>query len=59
MNHDCPLCQDVGGELIWQNDFARVILADEALYPGFCRVVLQQHVAEMTDLIPADRQQLM
>lgn len=56
---DCPLCTTTGGELLWQNDFARVILADEAGYPGFCRVVLTQHIAEMTDLSPAERSQLM
>ncbi len=56
---DCPLCTTTGGELIWQNDFARVILADEVGYPGFCRVVLKQHIAEMTDLNPAERLHLM
>jgi diadenosine tetraphosphate (Ap4A) HIT family hydrolase len=32
-----------------------VVLADEPGYPGFCRVVWGEHVAEMTDLGPADR----
>lgn len=59
MHLDCPLCATNGGELLWQNDFARVILADEAGYPGFCRVVLKQHIAEMTDLSAAERTQLM
>jgi diadenosine tetraphosphate (Ap4A) HIT family hydrolase len=59
MHLDCPLCTTHGGELLWQNDFARVILADEAGYPGFCRVVLKQHIAEMTDLSTAERTQLM
>lgn len=56
---DCPLCTTTGGELIWQNDFARVIMPEEAGYPGFCRVVLKQHVAEMTDLSANERTQLM
>ncbi|QZA78387.1 HIT family protein [Deefgea tanakiae] len=56
---DCPLCTAVGGELIWQNEFARVIFADEAAYPGFCRVVLNRHVAEMTDLNANERVELM
>jgi diadenosine tetraphosphate (Ap4A) HIT family hydrolase len=59
MHLDCPLCTTTGGELVWQNDFARVILADEAGYPGFCRVVLTQHIAEMTDLSATERTQLM
>ncbi|WP_432722257.1 HIT family protein [Jeongeupia wiesaeckerbachi] len=59
MERDCVLCSENGGELVWHNDLCRVILADEAGYPGFCRVVLSRHVAEMTDLPPADRQRLM
>ena len=55
----CPLCDEIGGELVWQNDFARVILADEANYPGFCRVILQRHTAEMTDLSSTERHKLM
>lgn len=47
---DCPFCQGVGGELLWQDDVLRVVLADEPGYPGFCRVILNTHVAEMTDL---------
>ncbi|MBM3117901.1 HIT family protein [Jeongeupia naejangsanensis] len=59
MERDCVLCSETGGELVWQNDLCRIILADEAGYPGFCRVILSRHVAEMTDLPPADRQRLM
>src|SRR5690606_19965979 len=51
----CPLCLDVGGELVWRDDRLRVILADEALYPGFTRVVWNAHVAELSDLSDADR----
>jgi len=32
-----------------------VVLADDALYPGLCRVVWQAHAREMTDLAPTDR----
>ncbi|WP_374358131.1 HIT family protein [Chitinimonas sp.] len=56
---DCPLCQDSGGELVWQSALYRVIVVDEAGYPGFCRVVLNQHVAEMTDLPPEQRTAIM
>ena len=45
--------------MLWHDDFARVIYAEEADYPGFCRVILQRHVREMTDLPPADRVRLM
>lgn len=55
----CPLCTEPGGELIWQSALYRVVLVDEPGYPGFCRVILNQHVAEMTELSPEERQALM
>jgi diadenosine tetraphosphate (Ap4A) HIT family hydrolase len=35
------------------------VLVDDPDYPGFCRVVLEQHVKEMTDLAPAERMRFM
>ena len=55
----CELCKSPGGTLIWQNGLCRVVLVDDADYPGFCRVILNQHVKEMTDLPTAERQALM
>ncbi len=55
----CPLCSRGGGEVLWQDAFCRVVLADEADYPGFCRVILHAHVKEMTELDAAARTQLM
>ncbi|TXI09643.1 MAG: HIT family protein [Polynucleobacter sp.] len=50
MNSNCPLCTTDGGELLWKNEEMRVILADEPEFPGFCRIVWNEHVAEMSDL---------
>ncbi|MFM8153211.1 MAG: HIT family protein, partial [Polynucleobacter victoriensis] len=47
------------GELIWKNDELRVILANEPEYPGFCRVIWNTHVSEMTNLAIANRSTLM
>jgi len=55
----CLLCDAPGGTLLWQDDFCRVVRADEADYPGFLRVILNAHVKEMTDLAVADQQALM
>jgi diadenosine tetraphosphate (Ap4A) HIT family hydrolase len=55
----CPLCDTPGGKVLWQDDFCRVVLADEPDYPGFLRVVLNAHFKEMTDLQVADQQALM
>lgn len=48
-----------GGEVVWRDDFARVIIAADADHPGFCRVVLEKHVKEMTDLSAPEQSRLM
>ena len=55
----CELCDTPGGELVWQDAFCRVVLLDDVDYPGFCRVILNSHSKEMTDLTSQERQQLM
>ncbi len=56
----CPLCDTPSGDLLWQDDFCRVVrVTDTPDYPGFCRVILNRHVAEMTDLAPQERSRLM
>lgn len=56
---NCELCSQDGGEVLWRNDRLRVVLVDDAQYPGFCRVIWNSHVAEMTDLPAAERDHLM
>jgi diadenosine tetraphosphate (Ap4A) HIT family hydrolase len=55
----CELCNSAGGELLWQDELCRVVLVGDHDYPGFCRVILNRHVREMTDLDTATREQLM
>ena len=55
---DCPLCALPPEHVIWEDDRCRVIRVDDPTYPGFCRVVWGEHVAEMTDLSRADRTHL-
>ncbi|HEX8611352.1 MAG TPA: HIT family protein [Telluria sp.] len=50
----CELC-DLAVEPIWRDDRLSVILVDDAAYPGFCRVIWNDHVKEMTDLAPGER----
>ena len=45
--------------MLWRDEFCRIVLVDDPDYPGFCRVVLERHVKEMTDLAPAERVRLM
>jgi diadenosine tetraphosphate (Ap4A) HIT family hydrolase len=55
----CELCTSPGGEVLWQDAFCRVVLVDDADYPGFCRVILQAHVKEMSDLSTVQQNRLM
>lgn len=58
----CELCEGDGGELIVRREKWRVVQvpgADGAAYPGFCRVVWNAHIKELTDLSAADRQTFM
>lgn len=55
----CELCAQIGGTLLWQDDRCRVVLVEDADYPGFCRVIWNRHVSEMTDLPAPDREHLM
>lgn len=51
----CELCTNPGGAVLWQSPLCRVIRVDDANYPGFCRVIWNAHVREMSDL-EADQQ---
>ncbi len=55
----CLLCSPASETRLWSDAFCRVIWVDDADYPGFCRVILNAHVKEMTDLPPAERRRLM
>ena len=56
---DCELCDSATQEVLWHDDFCRIVLAGEPAYPGFCRVILKKHMSEMTDLTPPERTRLM
>jgi len=56
---DCELCNPASELVLWQDDFCRVALVDDSDYPGFCRVILERHMIEMTDLSAAERARLM
>jgi len=57
--NECPLCLQ-GSEIpVHRANDLRVILVDDRDYPGYCRVIWNAHVAEMTDLSPAQIARLM
>jgi len=45
--------------LLWRGRHCRVILVEDADYPGFCRVIWNDHIKEMTDLPVQMRAELM
>ena len=49
----------MGGELLHQAGQFRVVLVGDEHYPGFCRVIWQDHIKEVTDLPELDRMLLM
>ena len=55
----CELCDGPGGAVLWRDERCRVVHVEEAGYPGFCRVIWNAHVSEMTDLAEDDRAHLM
>ncbi|WP_370587119.1 HIT family protein [Undibacterium sp. LX40W] len=59
MTQVCELCTVDGGEVIVNTTQLRVVLIDDANYPGFCRVIWNAHAKEMTDLPISDRSSLM
>ena len=66
MTTACDLCRlleqaggQAGGAVIWRDSQLTVLAVDEAEYPGFCRVVWNGHVKEMSDLLPRERHWVM
>ena len=60
---NCTLCKEdlkpEAGQLIWRGDDCRVILVNDSDLPGFCRVIWNRHVPEMTNLTYGEREHLM
>jgi diadenosine tetraphosphate (Ap4A) HIT family hydrolase len=50
----CELCE-LKAPTVWRDDKLSVIIVDDANYPGFCRVIWNAHVKEMSDLSGAER----
>jgi diadenosine tetraphosphate (Ap4A) HIT family hydrolase len=59
MTNTCEFCVSAGGEVLWDDGFARVVLVADADHPGYCRVILNAHRKEMTDLTELERARLM
>lgn len=52
--NSCVLCHEDGGQILFKNDLYRIILVNDANYPGYLRIILNSHVKELTDLSDQD-----
>ncbi|MDD3352464.1 HIT family protein [Zoogloea sp.] len=52
---DCPLCFPEHETVLWQDASCRVIQVADEDYPGYCRLIWNNHVAEMSDLTPFEQ----
>ena len=62
MIQECVICKDSSGDVLYQDALCRVVLVggDEGrAFPGFCRVILNRHVSEMSDLSLTEQRHLM
>jgi len=60
---NCVLCADIlkpeEGELVWRGDDCRIVLVNDPDLPGFCRIIWNHHVGEMSELTFGEREVLM
>jgi diadenosine tetraphosphate (Ap4A) HIT family hydrolase len=52
----CELCNQDGGLLLWRDAGWRLVRVNDAAFPGFYRLISNQHVAEFSDLSFGARQ---
>lgn len=50
----CKLCNDIGGVLLINTSLYRIVLVQDPIYVGYLCLILNHHVAEMTDLSNAE-----
>ena len=50
----CELCE-LAAPAVYRDDRLSIIMVDDAAYPGFCRVIWNAHVKEMSDLAAPER----
>jgi diadenosine tetraphosphate (Ap4A) HIT family hydrolase len=56
---NCVLCAEESATPIWRGDDCRVVLVNDPDLPGFCRVIWNRHVSEMSQLSHGERDLLM
>ncbi len=54
----CSLCDLTSDSIIVKNNLFRIVLVNDADYPGFLRLILNSHIKEMSDLSEANAYQI-
>jgi len=55
----CPFCVTTQDNLVWHDEYCRVVTVNDPDYPGYCQVIWSNHVAEMSDLDACARHHFM
>lgn len=55
----CAYCENKTDRVIWSNGLCRVMFVDDSPFAGWCRVIWHEHKTELTELSPAERNELM
>jgi diadenosine tetraphosphate (Ap4A) HIT family hydrolase len=55
----CAHCEAKGEDRLWQGATFRVVLVHDTGFEGWCRVIWDEHVSEITDLPEGDRRQVL
>jgi diadenosine tetraphosphate (Ap4A) HIT family hydrolase len=56
---ECALCRGDGGFLVARTPQLRVVLVDDPDYPGYVRVIWNEHVTELSELAQPQRMRLL
>jgi diadenosine tetraphosphate (Ap4A) HIT family hydrolase len=59
LSDSCELCRRDPSGIVVVDEWLRIVLVDDPDYPGYARVIWNEHVREMTDLDAAARARLM
>jgi diadenosine tetraphosphate (Ap4A) HIT family hydrolase len=55
----CVYCAAAAEDVVWANEHCRVVLISDTPFIGWCRVIWNDHKAELTDLSSQERAVLM
>ena len=56
---NCPFCQDIDANVIYQNDFGRIIYDENPVSKGHCLIIPHQHITSFFDATEEDRKAFM